>query len=258
MQAALAQLTPEPGNWGFNCARVADVTAAHPHADVAVFPELFLSGYDSEHAVRLACAANGPELAPVRQAAMDSSTVIVVGFPELLDSGAVANSIACIDQSGMLAGVYRKTHLFGDEGDAFEAGDALLVVELAGRRFAPLVCFDVEFPEPARSCALAGAEVLVTISANMEPYYAEQRLAAQARALENRLQHLYVNRCGTEANLRFVGGTCAIGADGAVVAEINTAEEGVLSVELPPVGRIDDRIDYLRLRRGELPVERLP
>ena len=37
-------------------------------------------------------------------------------------------------------------------------------------RVAPLICFDVEFPEPARAVAEAGAELLVTVAANMEPY----------------------------------------------------------------------------------------
>jgi predicted amidohydrolase len=233
---------------------LAEVIAAYPDADVAVFPELYLSGYDATHAVRLACAATGCELASVRQAAARNATAVIVGFPERLESGAIADSVACIDQSGALVGVYRKTHLFGDELSTFEAGGVLLVVELFGKRVAPLICFDVEFPEPARSCALAGAEVLVTASANMEPFFAEQRIAAQARALENRLPHLYVNRCGTERNLRFVGGTCAIGADGAVLAETAPGDEEILYLEVPFEHVRDSRIDYLRLRRGDLMV----
>ena len=41
----------------------------------------------------------------------------------------------------------------------------------------------------------------------MEPFYADHLIARQARALDNRLPHLYVNRCGGEAGLEFVGGS---------------------------------------------------
>jgi hypothetical protein len=37
---------------------------------------------------------------------------------------------------------YRKTHLFGSEAEAgFTEGEKLLIVDLAGRRVAPLICF---------------------------------------------------------------------------------------------------------------------
>ena len=56
----------------------------------------------------------------------------------------------------------------------------------------PMICFDVEFPEVARTLARRGADVLVTISANMEPLGPDHDTAASARALENGLPHLYV------------------------------------------------------------------
>ena len=71
-----------------------------------------------------------------------------------------------MDRRGNLAGVYRKTHPFGDERKVFAAGDELLV-DLNGVRVGIMICFDVEFPEVARSLAVAGADLLITISANM-------------------------------------------------------------------------------------------
>ena len=48
-----------------------------------------------------------------------------------------------------------------------------------------------------RALALAGAELLVTASANMEPFGPDHEIATRARALENRLPHVYVNAIGT-------------------------------------------------------------
>lgn len=229
--ALLAQLAPAPGDAPGNVARVAGIVTDHPEADLAVFPELFVGGYDTSAAGRLAVDVDGPELEPVRQAARGAGTAILVGLAERRN-GRPANSLLAIDERGETAGVHRKTALWGEEASAFSAGGSMTVVELAGRRVGLMVCYEVEFPEPARALAVAGADLLVTASCNMEPYYADHELSARARALDNRIAHLYVNRTGDEAGLAFVGGTRAIGPDGQTVAAAGDGEE-VLVVEIP-------------------------
>ncbi len=94
--------------------------------------------------------------------------------------------------------------------------------------------------------AQAGADLLVTASANMEPFYADHELATRARALENRLPHLYANAVGTSGPHRFVGGSRSIGPDGTVVAELPAPEEGLLLARVGDSGTDDERVDYLR------------
>jgi predicted amidohydrolase len=146
---------------------------------------------------------------------------------------------------------YRKCHLFGDgERRAFVPGETLCVAELAGVRVGVLICFDVEFPEPARALAHAGAEMLVTVAANMEPYGPDHALAVRARALDNRRVHLYVNRTGSQAGLEFVGGSAAIASDGSVLAMLGSAP-GVVSMDLDVSATAAGDVDYLaHLRRG--------
>jgi predicted amidohydrolase len=253
MQAVLAQLAPLPGDPAANAARVADVVAAHPEADLVVLPELFLSGYDLARARETAVDLDGPELAKVRAAAREAGTAVIAGFGEWRDA-AVANSLACIDARGELVAVYRKLCLFGAEADVFQPGVELVIAELAGRRVGPLICFDMEFPEAARALAAAGADLLVTAAANMDPFYGDQRIASQARALDNRLPHLYVNRAGREGGLEFVGGTRALAPDGTVVAEVEGRGEAELSTEVADAGTDDERLDYLAQVPRELQV----
>ncbi|MDP9384185.1 MAG: carbon-nitrogen hydrolase, partial [Actinomycetota bacterium] len=215
MIALLAQLQSRPGAPEENARRAGELLREHRDADLAVFPELYLSGYDPPQARASALAREDGPLLALAEAAAESGTAVVVGFVERGSGGALHNSAACIAADGGLAAVYRKVHLFGgEERRVFTAGDVLLVVELAGRRVAPLICFDIEFPEPARAAARAGADLLVTASANMDPYGPDHELAARARALDNRLVHLYVNRVGTEAGRTFAGGTLAAAPDG--------------------------------------------
>jgi predicted amidohydrolase len=252
--AVLAQLAPKPRDPAENAQTLADVVRAHPGADLVVTPELFLTGYDMPVVRQLALEVDGPEIARVRDAAAAAGTAVAVGFAE--SRGArPANSLALIDTSGAVAAVYRKIQLFGSEIDDFEVGDRLVVTELAGRLVGPMICFDVEFPEVARALARSGAELLVTASANMSPFFGDHLLATRARALDNRLPHLYANRVGSEGGYEFVGGSRAIAPDGTVHAEAPDTDEHLLAVTIPASTDTDERVDYLGHLPGSVPVE---
>jgi predicted amidohydrolase len=256
VRALLGQLASLPGDVASNAERAVAALAAHPEIDIAVFPELFLCGYDLSLLEQSARSADSPELGTIADAAAAASTAVVVGFAERIGGGELANSVACIDRDGSLAAVYRKTQLFGAERHVFRPGNELRIVRLAGVEVGPLICFDIEFPEPARQLAAAGAKLLVTASANMEPFVADHELATRARALENRLPHLYANAVGAVGGLRFVGHSRSVDGAGTVLAEAATDEEALL---VTPVGTAevgDERVDYLRHLPHDLAVVR--
>ena len=252
MRALLAQVdapvTPQEG-----VERIRTAVESGTDLDLIAFPELYLSGYDLEAASRVAIEADDEPIRNLRELARATGTALVVGFAERRRER-LFNSLALIDERGELAGVYRKTHLFGPEEGVFDAGDELVVTELAGLRVGALICFDMEFPETARSLARAGAQLLVTASANMEPYFEDHLIASQARALDNRLPHLYVNRCGEQIGLRFVGGTRALRTDGSVSASAASRGEELLTVEVELTPLDDPRVDYLAHVREDLRV----
>jgi predicted amidohydrolase len=159
-----------------------------------------------------------------------------------------------VDERGTVAAVYRKVQLFGgDESDAFVAGDELLVVELLGVKIGLMICFDLEFPEVARALARAGAELLVTISANMEPFGNDHAVFVSARALENGLPHVYVNQVGPAGTLNFVGGSTVVSADGEVDAQAGSSGEEIPGASLLLPARSSVRQDYLSELRSPMP-----
>ncbi len=255
MRVLLAQLNPFPGSPEANARRAAE-TIRRADADLAVLPELYLGGYDLARVREVALEPDSPPLAELRAAATEAGCAVAVGFAERRGDG-FANSLALIDEEGELAAVYRKVQLFGHEQDVFEPGDELTLAPLAGLRVGALICFDMEFPEHARALACAGAELLLTASANMEPYYSDHRIASQARALDNRLSHLYCNRGGEEAGLRFVGGSRVVRGDGTIEAEAAGSDEQLLEVELPPKGKAPSQVDYLAQLREPVGVKAL-
>lgn len=253
MRALLCQLASEIGDTAANARRAAEAILAHGDVDIAVFPELYLGGYTCREVDRTARTVEDEELVLVRRACAEARTAALVGFAERTAAG-VANAAAVIDADGSVVAVYRKTQLFGDERLTFVPGEEQLVLPLLGRRVAPLICFDIEFPEPARAVALAGADLLVTSSANMRPFYVDHAVASRARAVENRVGHLYANAVGSTDEFDFVGGSRAVTPLGDVLAEGSQEREELIVVQVPVPGGVDERVDYLQALQPVPPV----
>jgi omega-amidase len=102
-----------------------------------------------------------------------------------------------------------------------------------GLTVCPAICYDLRFPELFRMGLAKGAE-LHAIGANWpEPRQQHWRALLVARAIENQTFVLGVNRTGNDPNLKYIGGSIALGPKGEVLGELG-AEETVLSVEIDP------------------------
>ena len=91
---------------------------------------------------------------------------------------------------------YRKTHLWPSERSDFSPGDRFTTVLWRGVRVGLLICYDIELPETSRALAQLGAEVVIVTNGNMDPYGPVHRTAIMARAQENQLFAVMVNRVG--------------------------------------------------------------
>ena len=248
IRIVLAQL--EPRETVTENVEVVSETIAGQPGSLVVFPELMLNGYDLSAVRRHALAVKGVELATIGAAAVAAGSSAIVGFAES-DAGGVANSVAVFDKTEALTATYRKTHLFAGERGVFVPGAELHPVTVAGVQVGLMVCFDIEFPEVARTLTLRGARLLVTVSANMEPYGEEHDVFVRARAIESRLPHVYVNRTGAQGGFDFVGGSQAVLADGSMIARLGR-EEQIAAVELTLGGPTHESLDYLGQRRPGL------
>eukprot|EP00966_Prymnesium_polylepis_P264013 6099326-Prymnesium_polylepis.1 len=156
-----------------NLARVTSEVAAANAAGVELlcFPEMFLHGYDAtqEQLQQCALTQDAPELRAVGEAAKAEGVAVGVPYCERcpIDASRLYNSMAVFDAAGELVCNYRKVNLWGEwEASVFERGtpDQLTTFDLrlasgVEVKCGCLICFDIEFPEPARTLAVQGAEV---------------------------------------------------------------------------------------------------
>lgn len=158
------------------------------------------------------------------------------------------NSALCRDRRGYPAGIYRKTHS-SVRSEGLRRRDDLLVVDLGGVKTVVMICFDVEFLEAAR--ALAGADLPVTVSANMAPLGRDHGVFATAHALEHGPPHSYVNQVGRGEAFTFAGGTMAVSAHGDRPVGAGVSGETVVRLRLDtavgnPVRPEESKLNYLK------------
>ncbi len=214
MRIALAELAPRPGDVAGNLSRLAEIVRAGP-GELIVFPELFLSGYHVGDRLRtLALRSDGPELSELGRLAREARSTIVVGAPIVSAErpGEIENVALVVAPDGTVARrVKRYLPTFGpfEEGLVFTPADRSPPVEVGGRRLGVEVCYDVFFPEVTRELAVGGAELLLNISASPTTSRSLFEKLLPARAAENGLPVVYVNRVGVEDGLVFGGGSGA-------------------------------------------------
>ena len=226
------QATPMFADIVANIAKIKTMCTAGALFDVevAVFPELFLTGYNlGDKAGQLAMPLDSQYLAELCQIAISTGVAIIAGFPEL-DNGAIHNSAVAIDRTGRIVGHHRKVYLFGDKEKAiYTPGDRFETFEIAGRKCGLSICYDIEFPEVSRDLKRRGADVIFVPTANMVPYFDVPTILVRSRALENGLAIVYANLCGVEGNQTYTGLSAIIGPDGKDIARAGANEAMLIS-----------------------------
>jgi predicted amidohydrolase len=96
----------------------------------------------------------------------------------------IYNTAVLLDRGGRLVGKYRKTHLPREEVEAgLTPGSEYPVFDTDFGKVGLMICWDLQFPEPARALALQGAELILL------PIWGGSDVLARARAIEN---HVYL------------------------------------------------------------------
>jgi 5-aminopentanamidase len=177
--------------------------------DLVVFPECMLSGYcyDSlDEAWPHSQTVPGPATDELTEVCKRQNRFVAFGLLEKNEQGELYNSCALVGPNG-LVGVYRKVHLpyLGIDRFVTRGAEPYAVHDIGGLRVGMHICYDGSFPESARVMALQGADLLI-LPTNWPPG-AETfaKYLPNARALENNVYYLTVNRVGNERGFRFIG-----------------------------------------------------
>jgi NAD+ synthase (glutamine-hydrolysing) len=240
LRIALAQINTTVGDVDGNSAAIVEAlgSARAEGAQVAVFPELAVNGYPPEDLLLKThfLAAGRRALDEIAREVGDM--VALVGFAEHAED--VYNSLAVL-ADGRVQGVYRKIYLpnYGvfDEQRYFQVGETPALLRVNGATLGLTICEDIWEPgPPASEEALAGAEVIVNISAS--PYHmskgAQRERMLIQRARDNLAYIVFCNLVGGQDELVFDGYSLVIDQDGELIARGPQFEEDLIVCDIDP------------------------
>ncbi len=240
MKIALAQVDTTvgdlEGNLAVHTAWASRATEAG--ADVAVFPELSITGYPPEDLVlRPSFVRDNLEALEALAADTAGGCALIVGFADRTDRG-IHNAAALVGD-GRVVARYHKVKLpnYGvfDERRTFTPGEASCPVRLAGSELGLTVCEDAWMPGPPFD-DYAERRTPVIVNINGSPFHrgksAERIEICRDRALETGSWIVYVNAVGGQDELVFDGGSIVVRPDGTLAHRAAMFEEDLLLVDI--------------------------
>lgn len=257
LRIALCQLNVTVGDFAGNIKRILRALdlAELGGADLAVFPELVVSGYPPEDLLVEPAFVESAERALSEVVRATRECVAVLGFVE--SDGGLYNA-AVVASRGEVHGIWRKELLpnYGvfDERRWFStgSGDTPFFV-IAGVRVGVTICEDAWSSDgPVVRQAKQGAELIVSLNAS--PYrrdvLVEREEMLAARAKEGECTIVYVNLVGGQDELIFDGGSLVIDEYGEVILRARQFVEGIEIADIEiatksPSVRIPDRRDFV-------------
>lgn len=244
--------------------------AAQKGCQIVLFPELFENIYfcsiERDEYFQLARPVNDhPTLTHFQKQARELKVVLPISFFER-DGQCYYNSLAMIDSTGEILGIYRKSHI--PDGPGYEekfyfrpGNSGFKTWATKYGRIGVGICWDQWFPECARAMMLQGADILFYPTAiGTEPEEPSlntkdpwQR-AMVGHAVSNVVPVVAANRFGQEPRQSFYGHSFICDHRGEILTELGDGERGFISAtfDFEQIRRNRAAFGLFRDRRPEL------
>jgi predicted amidohydrolase len=231
MKLTAAQILSTPGQIEENISKHLDVIrlAASRGADVLVFPELSLTGYELALAQALAVHPTDQRFDPLQVASDQYGMLIAVGVPTKGAKG-MEISMLCF-QPGLPRTTYSKQQLHPDEFPFFTAGTEQLVLRHADQLLAPAICYESLQASHAEQAADSGVGVYLASVAKSERGVASAYGHYPTIAKTHSMTVLMANCVGPADTFIGAGRSAIWSSDGECVCSADAFQEALVSYD---------------------------
>ena len=253
IRLALVQIDTVVGDLVGNVERISRRLDEIADCDLALFPEMTVTGYPLEDLVHKPGFVADSRAAVAEVAAMSGNCALVVGFADPGPGGVVHNAVA-VCHGGRIVGTYHKeclpTYDVFDEGRDYEPGSGpLQLFRVGGVRVGVVICEDLwEAGGPVGRLLDGGAEMIAAV--NGSPYHQGKQAAREsmvtATAAASGRPVAYLNLVGGQDQLVFDGGSMVADPAGMVMGRAPRFREAVVILDVD--------VSAVRSGDGDLPV----
>lgn len=228
MKIAIAQLRPRRGDIEANITAHQRMIkmAVSKKADMIVFPELSLTGYEPSRAATLALRINDERLKIFQELSDATGIRIGVGLPTPNHSGTMITLL--VFQPDEEPFVYSKKFLHADEMPFFLAGTSAQNCLGISPRVGFAICYELSSREHWEMTIRNGASIYIASVAKSRPGIdcAADYLSATARSY--RMPVLMANATGPAEDFSCAGRSSVWNRDGVLIAELGADTEGII------------------------------
>lgn len=203
--------------------------ASEARASLVCFPEQFATGWSprSTHCVE---DLSGTIVTGLKKIAL-SCGIYVLGSLVERYSPKPRNTCVVINPQGHMIATYAKIHLFSPEGEDefYSPGDRTSVFSIGGYRLGIALCYDLRFPALFQLYATQGVHGVIVPASWPCSRIENWEVFIKARAMENQIYIIGVNRIGTTPIDSYCGDSMAVDPRGTVISRGKDGEELILT-----------------------------
>ncbi len=246
LEVALLQVAPKRRDIKGNMEHIFDLLykAALKKPDIIVMPELWNVVVRLDKTDVFTSAQHKEFIVSnVKKIAYDFNVNVVAGSVAVTDhNGILRNRSFVFNREGEIIYVFDKIHLYHIMSEDFymKPGSKVGVFCLDGDIKASVItCFDLDFPEVVRAVTERGAKIVFVPAAWQDEYIYAWEVYLKARALENQIYVVGVNRCDKGEKVSYGGCSMVIAPDGSVVGSLCDKEDTlILDIDLSYVDKV--------------------
>jgi len=231
MKICVAQTRPVtgdiPGNIEYHKTFV--TLAAMNGAEVIIFPELSLTGYEPSLAKQLAIDINDSQLDVFQQLSDTKQITIGVGVPTKGPKGIHITMV--LFQPNKPRQANSKKYLHADEEPFFISGENLPGLIINNTPVALAICYEISVPEHAANAAESGAQVYVASVAKTVKGVEKALTGLSEIAGKYGMTVLMSNSVGMCEDGECGGWSAAWNSKGALLGKLNDTNEGILILD---------------------------
>jgi predicted amidohydrolase len=206
--------------------------AANVGVDLIVFPEMTLTGFSFNTQSISEDQKDSKTIEIFSQIAKKYNIAIVFGMV-VGNKSKISNKSIFISSDGGIVGEYIKIHPFTLVGEDkyFNSGDKLGVFQYKSINIGLSICYDLRFPEMYSAMAKK-CDMIINIANWPKKRISHWRALLKARAIENQIFIIGVNRTGIDGNnLEYVESSCIYNADGGLMPSSSMGDMHIYEVD---------------------------
>ena len=231
MKICAAQFSSFKGQFADNLARHIEFArlAASKNANLIVFPELSLTGYEPDLAKALATTQDDPRLNALQNVSNTQGIIICAGLPIRTETLPLIGMIIFTPNQNRKT--YYKQYIHSDETPYFSPGNEEVVLKMGDLKIAPAICYESLLVEHSDQASKNGATIYFASVAKSMQGIKKASAHMPVVAKKHSMTVLMSNSLGPSDNFVGYGNSAVWNSYGECIGQLDELREALLILD---------------------------